>query len=69
VQKAKLGRGEEFAALKRLDDQARQLERSAHVPSLGAFIVREWVASPALDGRSIFGWERDLQPRAKLKRH
>ena len=29
VQKAKLGRDEELAALKRLDDQARQLERYA----------------------------------------
>src|SRR6185437_9401624 len=68
VQKAKLGRDEELAALKRLDDQARRLEYTACGPSLGAFIARERAASPALDGRSIFGWERDLQPRTKLKR-
>jgi hypothetical protein len=43
VQKAKLGGGEELAALKRLDDQARQLERTAHGPSLDAFIARERV--------------------------
>ena len=34
VQNAKLGRDEEMQALKRLDDQARRLERTAHGPSL-----------------------------------
>ena len=34
VQNAKLGRDEEMQALKRLDDQARRLERSAQGPSL-----------------------------------
>ena len=61
VQNAKLGRDEEFQALKRLDDQARRLERTAIGPSLDTFIARERLASPDLDGRSVFGWERDLQ--------
>ena len=37
VEKAKLGRDEELAALKRLDDQARRLERRARGPSLDEF--------------------------------
>jgi len=60
VQQAKLGRDEEIGALKRLDDQARRLERTAHGPSLDSFIAAERAASPELDGRSVFGWERDL---------
>jgi hypothetical protein len=61
VQNAKLGRDEEMQALKRLDDQARRLERTAQGPSLEAFVATERAASLALDGRSVFGWERDLQ--------
>lgn len=60
VQNAKLGRDEAMQALKRLDDQARRLERSAQGPSLLAFIAGERAASPQLDGRSVFGWEADL---------
>jgi hypothetical protein len=60
VTSAKLGREEELGALKRLDDQARKLERTAKGPSLDAFIATERGASPALDGRSVFGWERDV---------
>ncbi|MGJ4888513.1 DUF763 domain-containing protein [Bradyrhizobium sp. HKCCYLRH3099] len=63
VGQAKLGRDEALAALKRLDDQARQLERTATGPSLDAFIATERAASPELDGRSVFGWERDLIQR------
>jgi hypothetical protein len=36
-------------------------------PVVQAFIAGERAASPALDGRSIFGWERDLQS-AKVQR-
>ncbi|MGJ4946051.1 DUF763 domain-containing protein [Bradyrhizobium sp. HKCCYLS1011] len=60
VGNAKLGRDETLGALKRLDDQARRLERSATGPRLDAFIATERAASPDLDGRSVFGWERDL---------
>ncbi|UFZ02798.1 DUF763 domain-containing protein [Bradyrhizobium ontarionense] len=63
VGNAGLGRDEVLAALKRLDDQARRLERTATGPSLGAFIATERAASPDLDGRSVFGWERDLIQR------
>jgi hypothetical protein len=65
VQKAKLGRDETMGALKRLDDQARRLERTATGPSLQSLIATERAASPSLDGRSVFGWERDLvDPKA-----
>jgi hypothetical protein len=60
VQNAKLGREEEMQALKRLDDQARRLERTSQGPSLQAFIAGERAASPDLGGRSVFGWEADL---------
>jgi hypothetical protein len=60
VQRAKLGRNEEMQALKRLDDQARQLERTVSGPSLEDFIALETKASPSLSGRSVFGWEEDV---------
>jgi len=60
VQTAKLGRDEEMRALKRLDEQARQLERSATGPSFDAFVATERNNSSSLGGRSVFGWEKDL---------
>jgi hypothetical protein len=62
VRNAKLGRDEEMQALKRLDDQARRLERTAEGPAFESFIATERAASPMLDGRSVFGWEKDLMP-------
>jgi hypothetical protein len=64
VLKAKLGRGEEMQALRRLDSQARRLEATAVGPSLESFVARERAASPAMDGRSVFGWEKDLAKKA-----
>jgi uncharacterized protein len=60
VLKAKLGRDEEMEALKRLDTQARLLEATAKGPPLQSFLAAERAASPALDGRSVFGWEKDI---------
>jgi uncharacterized protein len=60
VQQASLGRDEEMQALKRLDNQARLLERTATGPSFDAFVAQERNRSPALGGRSVFGWEADL---------
>lgn len=57
VQKARLGRDEEMQTLKRLDSQARRLEGLSDSPSLASFIAVERAASPALNGRSIFGWK------------
>jgi uncharacterized protein len=65
VRNAKLARDEEMQALKRLDDQARRLERTAEVPSFESLVATERAASPLLDGRSVFGWEKDMtQPKA-----
>jgi hypothetical protein len=60
VQKARLGRDEQMQALKRLDSQARRLEAVADGPTLESYLAIERAASPALDGRSVFGWEKDL---------
>jgi hypothetical protein len=65
IEKANLGRDEEMQALKRLDDQARQLESRADGPSLDAFVSGERAASAALDGRSVFGWEKAM-PKVRL---
>jgi hypothetical protein len=57
VVKAKLGNAEELAAIQRLDEQARRLERSAAGPSVSAVIAEERVRSHEYGGRSVFGWE------------
>ncbi len=69
VQKARLGREEELGALKRLDDQARRLERCARGPSVEALIAQERRDSHAYGGRSVFGWERppERSPRANRR--
>jgi len=67
VRRARLGHTEEVQALKRLDEQARKLERTASGPSFEAFVAGERERSPALDGRSVFGWETDLAGRGKLR--
>ena len=63
VQGAKLGREEELGALKRLDDQARELERHAAGPSVPELIDQEFGRSHALGGRSVFGWEQPPAPQ------
>ncbi|MCC6737023.1 MAG: DUF763 domain-containing protein [Bauldia sp.] len=55
VGKAKLGHGEELAALRRLDDQSRLMERAARGPSLPALIERERAASHRHGGMTVFG--------------
>jgi hypothetical protein len=57
VRKAKLGNEEELAAIRRLDDQTRRLERSATGPSVPALIAEEHARSHDYGGRSVFGWE------------
>ncbi len=58
VRKAKLGNEEELGALRRLDDQARLLERRARGPSVDKLIADERHASAMYGGRSVFGEER-----------
>ena len=57
VQQAKLGNDEKLAAIRRLDDQARRLERHASGPSFDAFMAEERWRSHEYGGRSVFGWE------------
>ena len=64
VQSAKLGREEELAALKRLDDQARFVERHTASPPVEALIAEERRLSHSYGGRSVFGWESPLRDYA-----
>jgi hypothetical protein len=57
VRTARLGRDEELGALRRLDAQARRLERHARGPSVEALIAQELDRSHSYGGRSVFGWE------------
>jgi hypothetical protein len=76
VQKAKLGRDEELLALRRLDEQARVLERRASGPAFDQFIADERENSDRYGGRSIFGEARqgtnpsgaDAYAKAKRRR-
>ncbi|MBA5803693.1 MULTISPECIES: DUF763 domain-containing protein [Rhizobium] len=62
VQKGRLGREEELQALRRLDDQSRQMERYVTGPDLKEIIAGEFRQSADFGGRSVFGWE---EPPAK----
>src|SRR5439155_10917214 len=57
VLKAKLGQDEELGALKRLDEQARRLERHASGPSVEGLIADECERSQFYGGWSVFGRE------------
>jgi uncharacterized protein len=57
VRKAKLGQSEELAAIKRLDEQARRLERTASGASVDALFAEERARSHEYGGRSVFGEE------------
>jgi hypothetical protein len=66
VQKAKLGQSEELVAIKRLDEQARQLERHANGPSIDVLLAEERARSHQYGGRSVFGAE--LPPHETRRR-
>jgi uncharacterized protein len=57
VMKARLGQSEALAAIKRLDEQARLLERQASGPSVEALFASERNRSHEYGGRSVFGLE------------
>ena len=57
VAKARLGREEQLAALKRLDDQARRLDGRVTGPAFAQVLDHERQSSHANGGRSVFGWE------------
>lgn len=64
VRKARLGQSEELAAIRRLDDQARQIERVAGGRDWDAIVADELRSSPRYGGRSVFGAEDDLRTEA-----
>lgn len=68
VQKAKLGREEELAAIRRLDDQARNIEASAKGPSFKSIINDEYQRSASYGGRSVFGWEMNLTQKTSANK-
>ena len=53
VSQARLGSSEEIEALRRLDAQARRLERVAKGPALEEHMAREWAASDLYGGRTV----------------
>ena len=57
VARAKLGNEDRLETLRRLDEQARRLERRVAGPSLGEFVAEEMRRSHEYGGRSVFGWE------------
>jgi hypothetical protein len=57
IKKAKLGHFEELAAIKRLDQQARRLERHVRGPSVEALFADERARSFEYGGYSVFGPE------------
>jgi uncharacterized protein len=57
VASAKLGNEERLDALRRLDREARSLERFASGPKLPDHIAGELESSADFGGRSVFGWE------------
>ena len=61
VAKAKLGNDDRLAALRRLDAQARRVERSVSGPSLPEFLDEERRRSHDYGGRSVFGWEPEAE--------
>jgi len=69
VQKAKLGQEDRLAALKRLDDEGRRVERRAAGPPLADVVAEEQRLSHSFGGRSVFGWEPPLhEERQALRR-
>jgi hypothetical protein len=57
VGKAKLGQDEKLGAIRRLDEQARRLERYVSGPSLESALAEDRRRSHEFGGRSVFGWE------------
>jgi uncharacterized protein len=57
LERAKLGRDDRLHAIRRLDVEARRLERAASGPAFHDFLDEERRRSREYGGRSVFGWE------------
>ncbi|MGZ8311439.1 MAG: hypothetical protein ACXWUR_05180, partial [Allosphingosinicella sp.] len=64
VGQAKLGQDEKIGAIRRLDEQARRLERHAAAPSFEDHVREERRRSHEYGGRSVFGWEPPAEGKA-----
>lgn len=63
VTRARLGHGEELAAIQRLDEQSRRLERYATGPDLKEIVAGEFRHSAEFGGMSVFGREPPPEDR------
>ena len=64
IANARLGNTEKLGALKRLDDQAREVERVSRGSYIEKLIADERRDSPANVGRSVFGEELPISSAA-----
>jgi uncharacterized protein len=68
VERAKLGQDDRLHAIRRLDVEARRLDRTASGPTFHDFFHEERRRSPEYGGRSVFGWETALPDSAADRR-
>ena len=54
VDQARLGNDERLSAIRRLDAQARTLERAASGPDFDSFVAQERTDAPLYGGRTVF---------------
>ena len=64
--RARLGQDAKLGAIRRLDEQARRLERHASGPSVADLIDQEFRDSHSYGGRSVFGWEPSDEPAQRV---
>ena len=60
----KLGQDEQLAALQKLDEESRKLERAAKGATFEDLLAEERAQSHQYGGRSVFGWEPPVEPAA-----
>ncbi len=65
VSRAKLGQDDRLSAIRRLDAEARRLERTARTADVDAFIEREWDRSPEWDGMTVMGPAAAVRARVR----
>ncbi|MFC0012641.1 DUF763 domain-containing protein [Devosia nitrariae] len=68
VVRSRLGQDEQAAAIKRIDAQARILERTATGPSLESYMARERARAREYGGRTVFDDDRPTGRSAKARR-
>ena len=68
VDQAKLGNDDRLEAIRRLDEQARLVERRASGPSFEELVEREERQSPSLGGMSVFGPPKPVEAQGGTSR-